>query len=224
MQLNFMIVEKNGVFYKHRNGEPLEDATASEALMWAKISDLERRLLTAEEESESRYNDGLQDGMTKRREKTGLEITKTDGLIQDVLMIARKWHKDTYHKMVYSPEWETFKNHLSDVIRENVGLRAEVESKAETGWTEEHEVWRYRQIHPEVEKMGGWANYRFYMLQGRYRDAREFNDIKSKLSTSMTALERLWKYSINKRDRDMEIIVVDALESNGFNFNAERKT
>lgn len=55
------------------------------------------------------------------REMSGLE--KTEELIQAVLMIARKWHKDTYHRMVYSEEWQKFKDHFLEVHRANDILR-----------------------------------------------------------------------------------------------------
>jgi hypothetical protein len=47
-----------------------------------------------------------------------------------------------------------------------------------TGWGTEHEAARYRHIHQEVEKMGGWANYRHFMRVKRYQDRKDFEKMK----------------------------------------------
>lgn len=37
------------------------------------------------------------------------------------------------------------------------------EDMPESGFGERHEAWRYRQIHPLVDQMGGWANARYWI-------------------------------------------------------------
>lgn len=70
-------------------------------------------------------------------------------------------------------------------------LRAELDSfkrpengepyEDNSGWGTEHEAARYRHIHKEVEAMGGWANYRHFMRVERYKQAKEFKDLKEQV-------------------------------------------
>lgn len=96
MQLNFIIVEKNGLFYKHRNGDPLEEATASEALMWAKIQELERMVAVSDEQAEMRYQDGVNDGKTRIRELEGV-ITKANEVISKIQKQMKTYSKECFN-------------------------------------------------------------------------------------------------------------------------------
>lgn len=60
-----------------------------------------------------------------------------------------------------------------------------------TGWGTEHEASRYRQIHHEVEEMGGWANYRHFMTKKRYIDRKEFTKMKEDLEAANKKIELL---------------------------------
>lgn len=43
----------------------------------------------------------------------------------------------------------------------------------DSGWGDRHKVWRYDQIAPKVSQMGGWANFRYFILNRDKHEAPE---------------------------------------------------
>lgn len=73
----------------------------------------------------------------------------------------------------------------------------------DTGWGSIHEAHRYRQIHPEVEQMGGWANYRHFMTSTRYKQAKEFNDLKQRVAKA-ESLMKDWNEYLKRENKIAE--------------------
>src|SRR3990172_7201257 len=69
----------------------------------------------------------------------------------------------------------------------------------ESGFGERHEAHRYRCIHAQVNKMGGWANFLHYVNNSFVNDYEKFKDMEIKLELAAQALKiasgRLLKYA-----------------------------
>lgn len=59
----------------------------------------------------------------------------------------------------------------------------------ETGFQQQHEAYRYREIHPAVLHMGGWANFRHWTLTHSFNYFETCKKLQSRIEKLVEALE-----------------------------------